>query len=102
MPGRNIPPDVLNVDEITTYLRVSKATVCRWCIKGTLPAFRFGRSWRIQRSDLDQYICHAKATGVYPHTHVVLDKERSKLDDNPDQEDRHGNDKMNTMNIGND
>jgi len=48
--------DVLTVDEIADYLRVSRATICRWCGAGKLPAFKIGKSWRVQRSDLEGYI----------------------------------------------
>ena len=48
--------DVLTVDEIADYLRVSRATICRWCGTGKLPAFKIGKSWRVQRNDLEVYI----------------------------------------------
>lgn len=46
-------PEVLTVGEVAAYLRISKTTVCRWCNNGKLPAFRIGRGWRVQRSDLE-------------------------------------------------
>ncbi|NNJ12947.1 helix-turn-helix domain-containing protein [Chloroflexales bacterium ZM16-3] len=49
-------PDVLTVNEVAHCLRVSKTTICRWCSSGRIPAFRIGRAWRVQRSDLDLYI----------------------------------------------
>ncbi|MEI7644423.1 MAG: helix-turn-helix domain-containing protein [Chloroflexales bacterium] len=51
--------DVLTVDEIADYLRVSRATICRWCGSGRLPAFKIGKSWRVQRNDLEGYIQRA-------------------------------------------
>src|SRR3954468_12522045 len=48
--------EVLTVNEIAGYLRVSETTVWRWCNSGKLPAFRIGRSWRIRRADLEQHI----------------------------------------------
>ena len=48
--------EVLTVNEIAGYLRVSETTVWRWCNTGKLPAFRIGRSWRIRRADLEQHI----------------------------------------------
>ena len=44
--------EVLTVSEVATFLRVSRATVWRWCHHGTIPALRVGRSWRIYRDDL--------------------------------------------------
>lgn len=48
--------DILTVDEIAKYLRVSRATVCRWCGTGRLPAFKIGKGWRVQQRDLEDYI----------------------------------------------
>lgn len=56
MTDQHGPSDVLTVDEIAEYLRVSKTTVCRWCSSGKLSAFRVGRGWRVQRRDLEQFI----------------------------------------------
>ncbi len=56
--------DVLTVDEIAEYLRVSRATICRWCGTGKLPAFKIGKSWRVQRSDLEEYIRYQR--GPFP------------------------------------
>jgi excisionase family DNA binding protein len=44
--------EVLTVKEVAAYLRVSRVTVWRWCQRGTLPALRVGRNWRIHRDDL--------------------------------------------------
>jgi excisionase family DNA binding protein len=52
-------PEVLTADEVASYLRVSKTTICRWCKDGKLRAFRIGRGWRVQRSDLEDHIRRA-------------------------------------------
>lgn len=52
-------PEVLTADEVASYLRVSKTTICRWCKDGKLRAFRIGRGWRVQRSDLEDHIRQA-------------------------------------------
>lgn len=53
-----LPEDAqfLTTGEVADYLRVSRRTVWRWCEDGTLPAFRFGRIWRIQRAQLESLI----------------------------------------------
>ena len=45
---------LLTVEEAADYLRVSKATVWRWCSLGMLPAFKLGREWRIGKAELDK------------------------------------------------
>lgn len=44
------------VAEVAAILRVSKMTVYRLVNDGTLPAFRFGRSIRINPDDLKRYL----------------------------------------------
>jgi excisionase family DNA binding protein len=44
--------ELLTVQEVAVYLRVSRVTVWRWCQQGILPAFRIGRNWRIRRDVL--------------------------------------------------
>lgn len=41
--------EILTVQEVANYLKMSRSTIWRWCNKGTLPAFKVGRSWRIRR-----------------------------------------------------
>lgn len=49
----NVPTsELLTVQEVAEYLRVSRVTVWRWCQQGILPAFRIGRNWRIRRDEL--------------------------------------------------
>jgi len=55
MDDRHIPA-ILTVAEVATYLRISETTAWRWCQTGRLPAFRFGRSWRVNRLELEQAI----------------------------------------------
>jgi excisionase family DNA binding protein len=56
--------EILTVDEVADYLRVSRATVCRWCGAGKLPAFKIGKSWRVRRSVLEGYTQHIQASEV--------------------------------------
>ncbi|HMR64235.1 MAG TPA: helix-turn-helix domain-containing protein [Anaerolineae bacterium] len=44
--------EILTVQEVANYLRVSRVTIWRWCKQGVLPASRIGRNWRINREDL--------------------------------------------------
>ena len=52
-PREGEPEDeVLTVQEVADYLKVSQTTVWRWCQNGKLPAFRVGHQWRIRSEDL--------------------------------------------------
>lgn len=50
---RQRPDDLLTVADASSYLKVSRMTVWRWCHSGQLPAFKIGREWRIHRAVLD-------------------------------------------------
>lgn len=47
--------DILTVEEIADYLKVSRTTVWRWCQEGRLIAFKVGRGWRIHRRELERF-----------------------------------------------
>ena len=46
----------LTVAEVAAMMRVSKMTVYRLVHGGELPAVRVGRSFRVQESDVDEYL----------------------------------------------
>ncbi len=48
--------EILTVQEVARYLKLSQTTVWRWCNKGDLPAFKAGRVWRIHRADLEKIV----------------------------------------------
>ena len=44
----------LTIEEVSKRLRVNKRTVYRLAIKGQIPAFKFGKSWRISTIKLEK------------------------------------------------
>jgi len=48
--------EIMTVEEVAAYLKVSKNTVRRWCVKEKLPAFKIDREWRINKKELEQII----------------------------------------------
>ena len=47
---------LLTVQEVAAYLNVVPITVYRMIDRGSLPAVRVGRVWRIRREDLQVYL----------------------------------------------
>ena len=45
-------PEILTPNEVADYLCIHINTAYKLIHQGVLPAFRVGKSWRIQRSDL--------------------------------------------------
>lgn len=54
------PASFLTVAEVADRMRVSKMTVYRLVHGGELPAVRFGRSFRVQESAVDELIRAAR------------------------------------------
>ncbi len=47
---------LLSTDEVAEYLGVEPVTVWRWCREGRLPCSKIGRSWRIRRSAVEEFV----------------------------------------------
>jgi excisionase family DNA binding protein len=46
----------LTIEEVAEILRVNKRTVYRLAVKGEIPAIRFGKSWRINFEELEEFL----------------------------------------------
>jgi excisionase family DNA binding protein len=47
---------LLGAAEVASYLGVGQVTVYRWCREGRLPCLKLGKSWRIRREALDDFL----------------------------------------------
>lgn len=51
------PMDTLmTIDEVATYLRLSKDTVYRMAQAGKVPASKVGTQWRFRKEDVDRWL----------------------------------------------
>lgn len=48
--------DILTLNEVAAYLKAGKRTGYRLMASGEIPAFKLGGTWRVRRSELDQWI----------------------------------------------
>ncbi len=46
--------EYLTIEEVAKRMRVNKRTVYRMAQKGQIPAFKFGKSWRISSAKLEE------------------------------------------------
>ena len=51
-----IEEDILTIDEVAKYLRVSERTVYDWAQKGEIPSGKIGTVWRFKKSDIEQWV----------------------------------------------
>ncbi len=48
--------DLLSVEEVAAYLGVGPVTIYRWCREGRLPCLKIGKSWRVRREALEDFL----------------------------------------------
>jgi len=48
--------DILTIDEVAKYLRVSERTVYDWAQKGEIPSGKIGTVWRFKKADLEKWV----------------------------------------------
>ncbi len=46
----------LSVEEISSYLGVTKDTVYKWLNEKELPAHKVGRLWKFKKEDVDNWV----------------------------------------------
>jgi PTS system nitrogen regulatory IIA component len=48
--------DILTLEEVAAYLRVSERTVYDWANKGEIPCGKLGTTWRFKRSEIERWV----------------------------------------------
>jgi PTS system nitrogen regulatory IIA component len=48
--------DILTIEEVAKYLRVSERTVYDWAQKGEIPAGKIGTVWRFKKTEIEKWI----------------------------------------------
>jgi len=61
--GTVLEAEVLTLDEVAKYLRLSRKTAYRMARAGELPAFKAGNHWRVRRVELDGWISRKMGSG---------------------------------------
>jgi PTS system nitrogen regulatory IIA component len=49
-------PEILTVQEVAAFLRVSERTVYDWATAGTIPCGKLGTTWRFKRSEVEKWV----------------------------------------------
>lgn len=48
--------DILTIDEVAKYLRVSERTVYEWAQKGEIPSGKIGTVWRFKKTEIEKWV----------------------------------------------
>lgn len=54
--GDVVEDDILTIEEVAKYLRVSERTVYDWAQKGEIPAGKIGTVWRFKKSEIEKWV----------------------------------------------
>ncbi len=54
--------NVLTIDELAAYLKISKSTLYKLAQKGEVPGQKVGKHWRFRRDIIDQWLAASKQT----------------------------------------
>ena len=50
------PGDVLTIEELSTYLKISKSSLYKIVREGKIPAQKVGRHWRFRKGAIDLWL----------------------------------------------
>ena len=52
------PPDneILTIEDVAAYLRLTPQTIYRWAQEKRIPAVKLGKEWRFRRSIIDAWL----------------------------------------------
>ncbi len=56
--------EIMTIEEVAAYLRVSERTVYDWAHKGQLPGGKIGTTWRFKRRDIENWVNRHLGTAV--------------------------------------
>ena len=55
--------DILTIEEVAKYLRVSERTVYDWAQKGEVPSGKIGTVWRFKKSEIEKWVNDRLSSG---------------------------------------
>ena len=61
MAGKQ-PDDVMTIDEVAAYLKLSKSSLYQFVRAGKVPGVKIGQQWRFQKITIDEWM----RTGTMP------------------------------------
>ena len=68
--------DILTIEEVASYLRVSDRTVYDWAQKGEIPAGKIGTVWRFKKSEVEKWVNERLSSG--PSSKKVVEEVQMK------------------------
>lgn len=60
----NQPAEVMTIDELAVYLKISKSTLYKLVREGQIPSQKVGRHWRFRKEKIDRWLDKGDRAGV--------------------------------------
>ena len=85
--------EIMTIEEVAAYIRVSERTVYDWAQKGDLPGGKLGTTWRFKRDEIEKWVndrlsqSSGKSQVTAAATGLVLTPERVLLLDHSTKEE---------------
>jgi excisionase family DNA binding protein len=54
--GRSLDNEILTIEDVAAYLRLTPQTIYRWAQEKRIPAVKLGKEWRFRRSIIDAWL----------------------------------------------
>ena len=54
--GRPPGTDILTLEEVASYLRLTPQTIYKWAQEKRIPAAKLGKEWRFRKSIIDRWL----------------------------------------------
>jgi nitrogen PTS system EIIA component len=64
--------DILTIEEVAKYLRVSERTVYDWAQKGEIPAGKIGTVWRFKKDEIEKWVNERLTSSVKTNSNNQL------------------------------
>ena len=68
----NLPDEMMNIEEVAQYLKMSERAIYDWVKSGKIPAFKLGNTWRFKKSEIIGWM-ESNRTGPTPTKFPVSD-----------------------------
>lgn len=56
MQQQAVAESILNIDELSEYLRIAKSSLYKLCQEGKIPGQKVGRHWRFRKVAIDAWL----------------------------------------------
>ena len=67
-----VTEDILTIEEVAKYLRVSERTVYDWAQKGEIPSGKIGTVWRFKKSEIEKWVNDRLSSNNRPNVQPTI------------------------------